>query len=72
MSLIFDINNIKNNIAEIKILCEKMEYTIDKFNKSESKDYEDVMDMEMLHNRMEENLDRIKRTINELEQYCDE
>jgi hypothetical protein len=72
MSLEFKVSQIKVNAEEIKIQCDNMIKRIEEFSSSDSKDYGDVMDMEMLHNRMEENLDTIKDVIDNLEEECDE
>lgn len=72
MSLEFKVSQIKVNVEEIKIQCDNMIKRIEEFSSSDSKDYGDVMDMEMLHNRMEENLNTIKDVIDNLEEECDE
>jgi hypothetical protein len=72
MSLEFKVSQIKVNAEEIKIQCDNMIKRIEEFSSSDSKDYGDVMDMEMLYNRMEENLDTIKDVIDNLEEECDE
>lgn len=72
MSLEFKVSQIKVNAEEIKIQCDNMIKRIEEFSFSDSKDYGDVMDMEMLHNRMEENLNTIKNVIDNLEEECDE
>lgn len=72
MSLEFKVSQIKVNAEEIKIQCDNMIKRIKEFSSSDSKDYGDVMDMEMLHNRMEENLNTIKDVIDNLEEECDE
>lgn len=72
MSLEFKVSQIKVNAEEIKIQCDNMIKRIEEFSSSDSKDYGDVMDMEMLHNRMEENLNTIKNVIDNLEEECDE
>lgn len=72
MSLEFKVSQIKVNAEEIKIQCDNMIKRIEEFSSSDSKDYGDVMDMEMLHNRMEENLNTIKDVIDNLEEECDE